>query len=268
MFHEALAKIGSFDDQTKQYKFSQMRVEIHKNIAQIYESIEFYSNAIDHLEQLSVIATEVYGPMDPLVSNNLNHLGLLYYKEHDYDSALSVFLKCLHICTSNKHDKNQLISLLYNIATVYKAMGMTKEALKIYLKILGYERQMMQEDTVKTPTDLIRTLRHIFEIYADQDEAISKQGIPYLLEAVDLCRQYKDEIDSRLGQNVFFLLGKYLTLNQQEVTEGFRYFCEGCELFGEVDLDIVYATGEDGLRIILAHLCTTENAFPLHAAAA
>ena len=143
---------------------------------------------------------------------------------------------------------------------------MTEKALTIYHKVLIYERQILKEQQVRSqPKDLIHTLRHIFQIYKEQ--GIPKDCLKYLLEAVDLCRQYKDKIDTDLGQSTFFLIGEYLTLNQQ-VTDGFRYYCEGCELFGEVDDDILYAAGENGLRIILAQLCTDEKIFPIHAAAA
>ena len=79
--------------------------------------------------------------------------------------------------------------------------------------------------------------------------------------------RYKDKISTGLGRGTFFLMGEYMTLTH-EVTKGFKYYCEGCELFGGVDDDTLYAAGENGLRIILAQLCTNEKIFPIHAAAA
>jgi tetratricopeptide (TPR) repeat protein len=264
MFHKALAKIESFENQMQ---FSKLLIEIHMNMANIYESIGNYSVCTMHLEKIVTIAKTLYGPLDPFVSAYLNQLGLMYYKEQKYVTALSAFMECLRIRTNcNKNNKSQIVAVMYNLATVYKAMGMTEEALTIYRKVLNYERQIMKEEEGRSqPKDLIHTLRHIFQIYKEQ--GIPKDGLEYLREAVDLCRHYKDKINTTLGQSTFFLMGEYLTLNQK-VTDGFRYYCEGCELFCGVDDDILYAAGENGLRIILAQLCTDEKIFPIHAAAA
>ena len=142
-------------------------------------------------------------------------------------------------------------------------MGMTEEALTIYLKVLSYERQFMKkEEGSNAPKDLIHTLKHLFQLYADKDQSSQKDGLKYLEEAVEVCRQYRDKIDDSLGRSTFFMLGEYLTLNQ-ELNKGFNYYCEGCQLFGEVDDDTIYAAGENGLRILLAQLCSDERVFPL-----
>ncbi|GFH44524.1 hypothetical protein CTEN210_00998 [Chaetoceros tenuissimus] len=268
MFQKALAKIKSLENQKP---FSNLLIEIHMNIADIYESIGNLSICAYHLEQVVAISKQFHGPMNPHVSTSLNQLGLMYFKEQKYETALSTFLECLHMrTTSKKSTKSQIVAVLYNVATVYKAMGMTEEALQIYLKVLTYERQSMKEkEKSNNPKDLIHTLRHIFQLYADNDDQSlsQKEGLHFLEEAVDICRHYKDKIDDSLGRSIFFMLGEHLTLNQ-EVHEGFAYYCEGCQLFGDVDDDTVYAAGENGLRIILAQLCTDERVFPIHAAAA
>ncbi|GFH44660.1 hypothetical protein CTEN210_01134 [Chaetoceros tenuissimus] len=266
MFHKALAKIETFDNQVQ---FSKLLIEIHMNMASIYESIGNYSICIMNLEKVVAIAKTFYGPLDSHVSTYLNQLGLMYYREEEYETALSAFIECLHIRTHcKKNNKRQIIAVMYNVATVYKAMGTTEEALRIYHKVLTYERQTLKEQEGRRsqqPKDLIHTLRHIFQIYKEQ--GLPQDGLNYLLEAVDLCRQYKDKIDIGLGRGTFFLMGEYLSFTH-EVTDGFKYYCEGCELFGGVDDDTLYAAGENGLRIILAQLCTNEKIFPIHAAAA
>ena len=203
----------------------------------------------------------------------MNYLGLVYYKANKYDSALSAFLECLHTRTNSKiAKKSEIVAVLYNVATIYKAIGETNQALEIYLKVLKYERSIIlksddeERATSPQPKDLILTLRHIFEIY-DQDLGVPMDGMKYLFEAMSLCRKYKSSIEAHLGRDIFFLLGDVLSSNQK-TAEGFDYYCEGCKLFGNVDTDDILACGEKGLRMILAQMCNDSRVFPTHAAAA
>lgn len=93
-------------------------------------------------------------------------------------------------------------------------------------------------------------------------------GTDFIFEAMQLCRKYRDIIEPRIGRGIFFLLGHVLT-SKQEVEAGFKYYCEGCELFGAINSDDIHEYSEKGLLIILlAQICNESRVFPLHAAAA
>ena len=59
-------------------------------------------------------------------------------------------------------------------------------------------------------------------------------GTDFIFDAMQLCRQYRDIIEPRIGRGIFFLLCHVLT-SFQEVEAGLKYYCEGCELFGAVN---------------------------------
>ncbi|GFH44139.1 hypothetical protein CTEN210_00613 [Chaetoceros tenuissimus] len=277
LYQRAMKKLKKYEQQDNEdLAFPDLLAELHVNIAHIYEVMSNFSDCILHLEQAVSLKKNTLGATDFKVSATMNYLGLVYYKANKYDSALSTFLECLDIRTnSNIARKSDIVAVLYNVATVYKAIGETNQALEIYLKVLKYERSLIQKSddddfgdktTSSQPKDLILTLRHIFEIY-DQELGVPMDGMKYLFEAMSLCRQYKQSIEARLGRDIFFLLGDVLSSNQKSA-EGFEYYCEGCKLFGNVDTDAIIACGEKGLRMILAQMCNDSRVFPLHAAAA
>ena len=275
LYQRALKKLNKYHQENQDLTLADLSVELHVNIAHIFEEMNNFSDCILHLEEAVSLKKKTLGATDFKVSATMNYLGLIYYKANKYDSALSAFLECLNIRTNSSiAKKSGIVAVLYNIATVYKAIGETNQALEIYLKVLKYERSLIQKSddddeegrTSSQPKDLILTLRHIFEIY-DQELGVPMEGMEYLLEAMSLCRQYAVSIEARLGRDIFFLLGDVLSSNQKSA-EGFEYYCEGCKLFGDVDTDAILACGEKGLRMILAQMCNDGRFFPLHAAAA
>ncbi|GFH44132.1 predicted protein [Chaetoceros tenuissimus] len=168
-------------------------------------------------------------------------------------------------CESAK--TSEIVAILFNIAAVHKAIGESDKALDAFLKVLHHERDLHQrEGSTFDAKDLILTLMHIFEIY-DREFGIPRDGMEYLLEAATLCREYNKSIDNTLGRYVFFLLGDVLSSNQ-ETTEGFKCYCEGCKLFGTMDTDDILAFGKKGVHMILAQMCNDNRVFPVHAAAA
>ncbi|GFH50129.1 hypothetical protein CTEN210_06605 [Chaetoceros tenuissimus] len=268
-YQRALLKINRLE---KQEPFLEVLIDLHLNVADVYEGMEDISHAITHLKRAVAIAKNFHGFCEYKVSTYLNRLGLLLYKGYKYESALSCFFECLNIRTQtiSKGTKSQITSVLYNIATVYRATGEADRALEVLFKVLDHERELNSEgnDEEIQPKDHILTLRSIFEIYADQSVATPEKGIEYLLEAMRMCRLHKDTIDASLGRSVFFSLGDFLT-SSKKAAEGFKYYCEGCELFGaDTDTNVIVESGGNGRRIMLAQMCTDKNMYPLHAAAA
>ncbi|GFH60143.1 hypothetical protein CTEN210_16619 [Chaetoceros tenuissimus] len=265
---KALQKAMAFKEGHCGSAFKSICCELHLQIANIYDQINDFKAASFHLRQLIALKADM-GDDDYQLSTTLNLLGLTYYKANEYTSALSAFIKCATIRTKSNASKSEIIAVLYNIATVYKSIGKSDKALEIYIELLEYERELLHSEegvAPHPPKDFILTLRQIFEIY-DQDLGKTEEGLKYLLEAVDTCKVYKDYVEDSLGLGMFRLAGDTLSsLNHS--SEAFSFYCEGFELFGNIDENVIASFGERGIHLLLAQACNDDSTFPKHAAAA
>ncbi len=264
---KALQKAMSYKEGHRGSSLKSMCCELHLLIANIYDGIKDFEPAIFHLRQMIALNVEM-GVDDYQASTPLNLLGLMYYKASEYTSALTAFIKCATIRTKSNASKTEITAVLYNIATVYKSIGESDKALEIYIELLENERELLQSENgvvPHPPTDFIVTLRQIFQIYDHQGK--TEEGLKYLLEAVDTCEMFKDHIEDSLGLGVFHLAGDTLSLLNQS-SEAFSFYCKGCELFGNVDDNVVSSFGERGIHLLLARACNDQSVFPKHAAAA
>ena len=265
---KALEKAMAFKECHCGSAFKSICCELHLQIANIYDQMKDFKPVIFHLRQLIALKADM-GDDDYQLSTPLNLLGLTYYKANEYTSALSAFIKCATIRTKSNASKSEIIAVLYNIATVYKSIGKSDKALEIYIELLEYERELLHSEkgvAPHPPKDFILTLRQIFEIY-DQDLGKTEEGLKYLLEAVDTCKVYKDYVEDSLGLGMFRLAGDTLSsLNQS--SEAFSLYCEGFELFGNIDDNVISSFGERGIHLLLAQACNDDSTFPKHAAAA
>lgn len=265
---KALKKAMKYKGYHHGSKLKSICSELHLQITSIYEGINDFEASIFHLRRLIALRTDM-GQDDCQLSTYWNLLGLIYYKASEYSSALSAFIKCATIRTQSNASKSEIIAVLYNIATVYKSIGESDKALKLYIQLLEYERELLYSQNgvaPHPPKDFILTLRGIFEIY-DQDKGETEEGLKYLFEAVDTCKVFKDNIESSLGLGLFRLAGDTLS-SLDKTSQAFSFYCEGFELFGNIDDNVISSFGERGIHLLLVQACNDECTFPKHAAAA
>lgn len=266
MYQEALDKLTCDTENEKKELYQATLCDIHMNMATLHEILEEFEACIFHANTVIEIKSSSHGSSLFEVSVAWNYLGLVHFKNNEYQSALSAFLECVHIRSNSRFcGEYEIIAALYNVATVYKSIGELDKALDIFARIIDYERGQLhvQENRTK-PTEFIQSLRQIFEIYDIKNEKLL--GLKYLSEAVTICREFKDEINSSIGSSIFCLMGDVLGSSQFS-EDSVHFYYEGMDLFGIND-GIISSAGERAVEMILKRILSNEKYFPLHAAAA
>ncbi|GFH51776.1 hypothetical protein CTEN210_08252 [Chaetoceros tenuissimus] len=266
MYQEALDKLTCDTENENKELYQATLCDIHMNMATLHENLEEFDACILHANTVIDTKTRSHGSSHFEVSIAWNYLGLIHFKNNQYQSALAAFVECVHIRSNTSFcGEYEIIAALYNVATVYKSMGELDKALDIFARIIDYERGQLHAQEKRTkPTEFVQSLRQIFEIYDIKNEALL--GLRYLSEAVNICREFKDEINPSIGSSIFCLMGDVLG-SKRLSEDSVHFYYEGMNLFGINDA-IISSTGERAVQMILKLILSDEQFFPLHAAAA
>jgi len=117
------------------------------NIAELYDQIGDYKNAIRMREKVLLIRLEILGLQHPDTAKSYNNIGFVYYHTGDYNKALEYHNKALeirenvlglqHPDTANSY--NNIGAVYGSLGDYNKALGYYNRALEIQEKVLGLQ---------------------------------------------------------------------------------------------------------------------------------
>lgn len=198
-------------------------LEKYSHLSVQFDELGYFDNTIEILSLVLETKRDCLYFLDGRnsVSSTLNKLGIAHFNSGNLHSALQIFQECLRMYEASAEVcEASMLSVLFNIATIYNAFGEYDLALGTYKRVLAQEMKCLQDDTPQTvavsdetnsrikASDAINTLFKIFRVYKKKDNAETLQdGINYLLQALSLCSKYKDEIPLEQYLQVHYALG-------------------------------------------------------------
>lgn len=143
-FEKGLA-FGSNNPKVKARFFTNMSV-VQLNLGFFKEAIQNYFNALEIYEE----GKDAFGR--GLIYNNI---GVAYYKQKDFETALTYYQKALEAYQSTNHEIS-ILSTKTNVANTYLSLGQTDKAGKAYEDVLNFAEELGDESTIiKAKCDLV-----------------------------------------------------------------------------------------------------------------
>ncbi|GFH56137.1 hypothetical protein CTEN210_12614 [Chaetoceros tenuissimus] len=239
LLREQLEKISSSPSSSRTFDDHDISVEDQTRLLllSVLERYSYLSVQFDELgyfdDTIEILSLVLETKRDRLcfidghhsITSTLNKLGIAHFNSGNLYSALQAFQECLEIYeASTEVFEAPMLSVLYNIATIYNAFGDYDQALGTYTRVLAQEMKCLQDYTPRTvavsddtassstsrvrPIDAVNTLFKIFRVYKKKANAeMFQDGLKYLLQAISLCSKYKDEIPLEQYLQVHFALG-------------------------------------------------------------
>ena len=139
-----------------------------------------------------------------LLSNTLNDLGRVQFREGSFNLALLSFIEAIEIRRSYECTcPGDIVTVVYNAATVYNRIGDTNNALKIFKEVLRYEESVaLESENAEDITMLCHQIGLLLQKNEDYDEALHYLGI-----SSQMCLDDPEMLDGVRGFSVIKSLG-------------------------------------------------------------
>ncbi len=173
---------------SKKFKNNPKTARTHHSLGNLYNRIGNYERALYHLKIARYIYVEVFNKNYLELGALYNIIGLIYWKNGEYEQSELYYNKALNI-----YRKNCYKSILPQIARVYNNLGLISIAKKEYNKGLENYKKSLQKQTI--PKSKMIALRNISDIYMRLKEF--KKAEKYLKKALVT---YNAELDSNYFQ--------------------------------------------------------------------
>mmetsp|Transcript_25033 Transcript_25033/g.38266 ORF Transcript_25033/g.38266 Transcript_25033/m.38266 type:complete len:692 (-) Transcript_25033:82-2157(-) len=174
------------------------------SVGTIYEQRGDYTNASRVFsEAVDFLRRSMNDDNEILLSNTLNNLGLVQFREGSFNLALLSFIEAIEIRRSYECTcPGDIVTVVYNAATVYNRIGDTNNALKFFKEVLRYEESIALESENAEITMLCHQIGLLLQENEDYDEALHYLGI-----SSQMCLDDPEMLDVVRGFSVIKALG-------------------------------------------------------------
>ena len=157
---------------------------------------------------LNLSVPESIGVSENIFADTLNHLGNVYFKMEEYQTAIKYYEKALDEGSSNKKNSSELIDSLCNVGALYLRTGDSQNSIIYYQKALQICQNRILVNKSSQEGNVLQKLGSAYVVIKDHQKAEEKY-----VEAL-LCFQ---KIEGRSGEastlsclgNLYFNLGEY-----------------------------------------------------------
>jgi signal transduction histidine kinase len=151
------------------------RVGVNNHLGRVYTGLKDYPSALNYYN------TALELQKDPERLNSiLNNIGLIYYKQANYQKALEVF--------TTVHQTNLTINSTGKIARSLNNMGMTMSKLQLPSAIDSLEKALQLRRSMDYKTGILDSYLKFIEYYKDRGDLINANR--YAEEAYTLAKSY------------------------------------------------------------------------------
>jgi len=213
-------------------------------IANDYEKLYQYDNAIRYREESLKIKTKILGEDHISLSNGYAHLGRLYFKTASYPNALKLYQKAIAIIKkSNNKDDIKTAENYNSIGLIYKRMGNYQEALKYYRKALTIIKKIAGNKDINTAIGY-NNLAMLYEQTGEYFEALKygKKALAIKEKILNIKDPSLHTAYSNLG-TLYKALGEY--------RKSLKYYTKALtiqrDVFGENHIDTATSYGLIGM---------------------
>ncbi|MCP4552031.1 MAG: tetratricopeptide repeat protein, partial [Bacteroidetes bacterium] len=185
-----------------------------------------YNIAIELLDQVIIIRTEINGPNDTLMAKLLNNIGTNYYYLGDLMKANQYYESALELAMLSKNQQGDIAAYSENIGIIYARMGDFEKALEYLSRSLKMSREILNEDDPDIG-QIYSNLGALYAMLGLLDEAINYYD---LAESIHI-KAFGNESVSLAG--VYFNKGSiYLEMADPEEAE--RFFKNALNIYNKI----------------------------------
>ncbi len=130
-----------------------------------------HTDAIEILDQVVQIRTEINGLADTILAKTYNNIGTYFYYLGNLNKASSYYEKALQLAMNTKSETSNIASFMQNIGIIYARMGDFEKALKFFNDNLRINQERLPENDPDI-AQIYLNLGQLYSLLSRYDEAL------------------------------------------------------------------------------------------------